>query len=127
MPKSFTLSNIRVKSGSFTVKEGVSDSKYWGIWLVTIWHDSHLTNESPNFDAPSFACLWLPQYLHSGVSDYIVMKITFTSSSRMTWACDCTQNHRNRCSGAKIEFLRVLLRFSLNPGQLQKVTHFSHH
>eukprot|EP00808_Paulinella_micropora_P002285 g20922.t1 len=25
--------------------------------------------KSPNFDAPSFACLWLPQYLHSGVSD----------------------------------------------------------
>eukprot|EP00808_Paulinella_micropora_P006588 g67096.t1 len=29
----------------------------------------------------------------------IVMKITSSSSSRMKWAFDCTQNHRNRCSG----------------------------
>eukprot|EP00808_Paulinella_micropora_P027381 g21428.t1 len=29
----------------------------------------------------------------------IVMKIISASSSRMTWAFDCTQNHRNRCSG----------------------------
>eukprot|EP00808_Paulinella_micropora_P008693 g72684.t1 len=38
-------------------------------------HNDEKNKQSPNFDSSSrctlnkFACLWLPQYLHSGVSD----------------------------------------------------------